>query len=373
MKKLEHGVNMGVIIKVRPEDFLAGAESSVIYRSVNPSGDWEVYNPTNEWQRRKDSNTLGYDTNSCITFSALNSVEMQITRLLEMGELTTVHRAQMQELGYFDENGKLNFSEWFSAIVNGTSVNGNYLQAPWDSFRKDGILPQIDGKRVNDFKTNEEWLDPAGITPEMRAKAKKFLDIFDVKYEWVTSGQPYQWKAMAKHLQHAPLHVVHPTCGNWNQKTGVVAVCEGVTRCNHATLVIGQDWGKFHKDLDHYDPFVKKLAWDYYIPYAIKGVITVKKPVVETPFTYVYKVNLRYGSAGTPEVHALQRGLQTLKMASGDAYLSKGVYGPFGPVTRRALALFQLDNGIVDPDGMGMNFGPRTRTVMTEKLNAIHT
>lgn len=366
-EKLERGENTGVIIKIRPEDFFAGAESGLVYKEELPSGDWEPWKPTDEWQRRKVGSTLGYDTNSCITFSALNSIEIQIRRMYEQGIIPSSDVTLMRHLGYFDENGLPNFSDWFSSIVDGTTVDGNWLQAPWDSFRKDGILPQRDGREVNDFKTNEAWLDPANITSDMRAKAKMFLEIFDIKYEWVVLGSPYQWEVFDFHVKQAPLHIVHPTCTGWNTKNGIVPICPGVTRCNHATLYLGKT-PDFKKDLDHYDPFVKHLANDYYIPYALKGVVSIKEKQPEVPsFHYTFNVNLKYGMGATAEVHKLQEALQNILGKDGQPYMKPGVFGIYGPITRTAVGKFQTDKDINDPDGQGTNFGPQTR----KALNAI--
>lgn len=373
MDNLEQGQNTGVYIQPRETDFLAGAESAIVFEERLSSGNWEVYKPSDEWQRRKIGNNLGYDTLSCVTFSALNSVEAQIIHLLNEKRIPDGDVKLMQHLGYLDENGKPDFSDWFSAILNGTSENGNYLQAPWDNFRKMGILPQKDGKTVNDFKSQKEWLDPNNITDAMKAKAKMFLEIFDVSYEWVVRGAYPAQAVFDTHIKHAPLHALLPTYNGWNTKDGIVPAREDVRTVNHAVLYIGKG-ADFVKILDHYNPFVKHLENGYYIPYAIKGVITPKKSKPTTPpsWTYVFSKQLTYGDAPSHEVTMLQTALQTLKDGAGKPYMSVGVFGRFGDITRNALGRFQTDNGINDPDGQGTNFGVKTRGAMNAKL-AIHT
>lgn len=367
--RLEHGENTGVIVEPRPTDYLAGGETAVVYEERNPSGDWEAWKPTDEWQRRKVGSKLGYDTLSCVTFSANNSIEIQMKWMIENGVIPQSDLTLLRHLGYLDENGNPNFSDWFSAILNGTTENGNHLQAPWDSYRKDGLLPQKDGKEVNDFTEQDEWLNPANVTENMRAKAKMFNEIFEVKYEWVVLGQQGAWDVMAHHLKHAPLHVATPTCNGWNTKNGIVPICPGITRLNHAHLKLGQTPEQFHKQLDHYDPFVKKLAWPYYMPYALKGVLNLRtKPTPEPPFKYTFNVNLKYGMGETAEVNKLQKALQTL-VKDGVPYMKPGVFGPYGPQTRAAVGKFQTANGINDPDGQGTNFGPQTRKALNAALN----
>lgn len=359
--------NTGVYFKERPEDFKAGSETNVQEEVRLESGDWEAYKPTDEWQRKKVGNNLGYDTLSCVTFSAINSVEMQIELLIEKGEVSEETQARMKELGYFDEDGKVNFNEWFSSILNGTTADGNFLQAPWDSFRKDGLLPQKDGKNVNDFATQSQWLDIRGITEAMREKAKKFNEMFEIKYEWVVYGKAEAWKDFDKHVKHAPLHVLLPTDSNWNKKDGVVPDPK-LSSVNHATLYIGKTKA-FKKNLDHYNPFVKKLANNYYMPYAMKGVVSVKKPQeTPPPFTYTFTKKLTFGDPASEEVHKLQEALQYLKDKNGKPYMAVGTFGRFGEVTRSALGRLQTDNGITDQDTQGTNFGPRTREVVNKLL-----
>ena len=365
---LEQGRNTGVVIDIKPTDFVFGAESAIEFESRLAAADWEKFKSTDEWQRRNVAGKLGYDTNTCVTFSMLNSVEAQVEYLLERGYFTKEQKDLMEELGWFDEKGKVNFNEWFSANLNGTTPDGNNLQAPWDSARKVGLLGQKHGPQVNDFKTIEEWF--AGEpTQAQKDLAKRALELIEIRYEWTLVGTSGLWDVTRKQLEHAPLHIASHTCNGWNTKDGIVPICPGVTRCNHATLYIGQEKRKSHKILDHYTPFVKALAWDYYIPYAVKGVVSVAKPKpVEPPFTYQFHVQLRYGMGATDEVKMLQKALQYLKGVDGKPYMTPGVFGIYGPITKTALGKFQTENGITDPDGQGMNFGPKTRSAMNAKL-----
>jgi len=76
-------------------------------------------------------------------------------------------------------------------------------------------------------------------------------------------------------------------------------------------------------------------------------------------FKYTYNINLAFGARGN-EVRMLQIGLAEV------GYLPKGTNGPYGPLTRGAVAKLQKDNGIV---GDGANFGPKTRKLLTGLLN----
>lgn len=363
MIDLLKGDNSGVEIGVRSTDFFAGSESGVVYVAVNPSGDWTKYRPTDEWQRRYiPPSSLGYDTNSCTDFSCLNSIEAQITRMLEANEIPTETVNKMESLGYF-QDGRVNFNDWYNAITAGTTnATGNTLYATWDAVRKDGLIPQSAGHQVNDFVSAKEWFGTKP-TADQYALGKQFLTIFNVKYEWVTIGQLGMWDLFEYHLKQAPLHVLVPTRDTWNNL--LVKNVGPYTGVNHAIGMYAQEKNVSHSILDHYNPFLKKLAWDYYVPYALKGVVTLKKPeAVPQAFHYTFSANLAYGMGATEEVRNLQKALQYLGL------MTKNLFGQYGPQTAAALGVFQKQHGIVDPDGPGRNFGPKTRAAMNQALLA---
>lgn len=363
MADLEKGQNSGVTIKVRALDFKVGAETGIVYEAR--LDDWRPHKPTDEWQRRRVGGKLGYDTNSCVTFSGNNTLEAQLSYLIEKG-LRKETLDFIDEMGYIDDDGMPNFSDWYGANTNGTTPDGNDLGSFWDGVRHNGLLPERDGFVPNDFKTNAEWLDKSRVTQAMRDKAMRFLDFFEVKYEWVVLEQPGRWDLFAKHVKQAPLHIAVGTGSDWNRKDGEpIQPVDGI-RLNHAIAYWHQDQDLKHGVLDHYDPFAKDLAWPYYIPYAIKGVLYEKAPKPEAPgFDHVFSVNMRSGWPAIPEVRRLQEALQLL------GYMPKGVFGPYGPQTTFAVAKLQAKHKIVDPGGAGVNFGPKTRAAINAEIAAL--
>lgn len=360
MIDLLNGDNSGVVVNTRATDFTATGETGVVYQDLVHDGDWTKYKPTDEWQRRfVPPGTLGYDTNSCTDFSALNSVEAQVQRLVDVGAVDPATKTKMQNLGYFDANGRVNFNDWFNAITAGTTAAvGNTLYGPWDAIKKRGLIPQNAGFQVNDFTTQGGWFG-ANPTAEQYALGLQFLTMFDVKYEWVSQGQLAQWDLFTTHIRQAPLHLLVPTGSTWNNAnvTNPTPTYQGV---NHAISMVKQTQGVSHQILDHYNPFLKSLEWGYYIPYALKGVVTIKQPEPpEVPFKYVFTINLEYGQE-TEEVHQLQRALWRLGL------LTKGVLGPYGPQTKAAVLAFQKGHGIVDD---GTHFGPQTRAALNKALD----
>ena len=361
---MEPGKNTGVLLEIRPTDFRVGGETAIVYEVRLASGDWEKYRPTDEWQRRLMAGILGYDTLSCVTFSALRCVAMQIEFLIETGQAPDAFVLFLKENGYIDENGKVNFNEHFTAVMSGTTTNGNSGVAVWDSIRKDGLLAQSAGPAVNDFTTTEAWLANT-ITQAQKDAAKKILEWLTIQYEWVALGVSGQQANFAKHLKQAPLHYFTPVCPTWN--SGEVSSC-GRYILDHATSGIAILPDLRYTDLDHYVPFIKHLAADYYVPYAIKGLVRINAaPTTAPAFTHTYTVSLTYGMRATAEVRLLQQGLQTAKDSAGKPYMTPGLFGIYGTATRAAVDRFQRDHGIIDPVP-GEHFGPQTRAALTAAL-----
>src|SRR3972149_4039603 len=106
--------NYGVILGTRSTDWLVGA---IQYEERNPSGDWTSCLPPGEWQKDLQTHV---DTMACVSFSALNSIEVQEK---------------------FLTGKQVDYSDRFTATMSGTTSQGNYLWKVADSLRKDGLVP----------------------------------------------------------------------------------------------------------------------------------------------------------------------------------------------------------------------------------------
>lgn len=185
----------GLLFKYSPEDFVTGS-SPLVFSDINPKGDWRPYLPSEERQ----SKDFTFDTMSCTTFSALSICETLINFHIEKGH---IEKDLLKD--YIDDNGKVNFSDRFTAVMSGTTKQGNYFQNVWSSIKKDGLLPEKDLPFGGN--TWEEYHDKSKITSKMKAKALKILDLFDFGYEWV-SFQPNTDLSGA--LKQSPIHGAIP-------------------------------------------------------------------------------------------------------------------------------------------------------------------
>ncbi len=378
--ELKPGMNTGVlIVPPKPTDWMAGGETGIAAAVLEESGQYDTYLPDEESQITFDPVRQPIlDTSACVTFSGLNNVETLINRLRAKGLVPATAEAFLKSEGYVNPaTGKVNFSDRFTAKMSGTTKAGNSLGAVGDSIRKlHGLLPESDwmwpdmsdlqGDANYDARWNRYY---AEIPTALQTKAKRFLDHFDIFYQWVALGTstPEQLKAS---LKQGPFQIAAAICSPWSSNDGMPPILACGCGTGHATLVYGFQPDGAWKDFDHYKSFRKLLAVDYCIPYALQYAVLPKVAKPPEEFSYTFSKKLRYDDPknDAAEVHKLQEALQFLKRADGQPYLKVGVFGPFGPQTKTAFGLFQTDHKITDPDGQGTNFGPQSRAVMNQEL-----
>lgn len=238
----------GFLYKLNPQDYRTGA-SPIQWEEINLLGDWRTSLPLEEKQHN-----LSFDTMSCTTFSALNVIETFINYLMYNDKMTITQLEFLNKNGYI-VNGKVNFSDRFTAIMSGTTEQGNYFPTVMDSVRRDGLLPDKDFEFSG--KTWAEYHDKTKITEAMKVKAKKILEIFDFAYEWVIISATQQ--ELADAFKQAPIQV---------------AVTKETPQ--HAIMLPKMDW-----EFETYIPYLRPRSRS--VAYAIK--IQVKP---KNKMTYKY-------------------------------------------------------------------------------------
>lgn len=363
-----------------PRSWVAGLESGAAVVENNQSADWRPYLPTGEWQTdifSQDGKNYNLDFLDCVSFSA-NQVLQTFGDLAFKNSLWGAETmAWLAQNGYIDSNGHLNFSDRFTAKLSNTTKNGNTLEAVWDSIRANGLVPESRwANPVAEVEANPGayWeIYYKDVPTDVIALGKEFASRFMVAYEWLAfENRPLTDTQYSDALKIAPIQIATAVCPPWNTSDVLNGCGEGAA---HATMLTYVEPGTGIKWIfDHYVPFQKRFADNYDLTYAVRGYFepVTSSPNKETPkFSHVFGVQLTYNGANNnqDELHALQMALQTLKRPNiGSPYMKPGIFGPFGPQTRAALALFQLDYGIKDPGGAGVDFGPQTRAAMNKAL-----
>ena len=179
-------VNHGVLHGWRDTDYIGG---TLPHEVRNPSGDWTPYAPPGEWQKNNYFDTFG-----CVSFSALNSIEMQYKLF------TGTER---------------NFSDRFTVIMSGTIPGqGNWVFKVGDSLRKDGFVDEAEFPAPPEYN-QATYFAPPSI--EVINKAKLILNDWEVKYEYLDSPEP-SMERMLYELKHCPLWITtrtHAMVGTW--------------------------------------------------------------------------------------------------------------------------------------------------------------
>jgi len=232
------------------------------------SGQWDPYLPEKELQ----SNGI-LDVMACVSFSNLNKgVETQLNWMIATGYLKPGEEAYdfLKKNGYI-VNGSVNCSDRFLARMSETSPNGNSMQRVADAMRHYGAVPESVWPWTDDIKTWAQYY--ATVPQKVKDLGLEFLRFFDYAYEFIGEDR----NEIKKHLQHAPLQVGTAICPGWKDGD-IIKACSGPI--SHAHIIYGYVDKSYFKDFDHYLDILgdvkKKLAWDYKLPYIIKGIVTKK-------------------------------------------------------------------------------------------------
>jgi hypothetical protein len=141
----------------KPEDYVFG--SALPFDVLQEDGNWTKYLPPPEWQSVWGEVT--FETSACATYGTLNALEILIARK------------------YGRQADK---SDRFLATVSGTTIQGNSPQRVGETLRKLGV-PLEEEWPASGATSFTEWYQTP--PPSVYEKARKFLDKYNVKHEYV--------------------------------------------------------------------------------------------------------------------------------------------------------------------------------------------
>ncbi len=315
MEQKNHGV---IYVAPKPTDYIFGTVASVpVARNIT---DWVPYLPAIDPQSNKKADFL-----DCVTTSGIHKIEANLNYLLYSKQLSDEALNFFVSEGYIKDN-RFNLSVRFNAKSNGTDITkGQSLVAAANDFRNVGIIPESDWAMTEDMTWDEFY---APIPQVLKDKAKKSLWFLNVQYQFV------EQKNMRASLLSSPVQIASAICAGWADD-GVVQTCSGQP-LQHATMLYGMSPTDIYFIMDHYNPFFKRLAANYELPYNMQYIVSMK-PLM-----------LRKGMKGA-NVLQLQIDLRHMGyVLSTD--------GDFGPKTEATIKDFQKRHGL-SVDGIA---GPMT-------------
>lgn len=346
--------------------FIAGQESGVVYKENNATADYTPYLPADEFQ-----SSLLIDTLACVTFSGANVAEIIFNMMIEKGKIGKENVEWLKSNGYFDEDGKLNFSDRFSAKTNGTSSSGNTMDNFWLGVTKFGLIPEKmwSWDRSSAFTWEKYYEQPSAECLAMGEEFKKrFECVYEVVLWYNNTPNPNQREILKYHLKQSPLHIATIVGANWNRKDGQ-PVMSNVCGWGHATTLYKINDDGTYGDFDHYDPCRKILSSDYCINIVYKGVfnekVTTPAPVPQDALTHQFKTILKYKQT-SPEVKLYQEALKAL------GFFPAIPTGYYGDVTRKWTRKFQYAYSVASASELatvdGKQAGYKTLTKLNELL-----
>lgn len=240
-----------------PRDWRMGGVTGAEKKVLIENGDWTAYLPTPEEQA-----AVYFDSLSCVTFSALNCIEMQ---------------AKFQGIN-------IDGSDRFTSKLSGTNKGGNSLKAVAMSIAElHGIVPEERWPFPRQQRTPIfDWDDfYASIPEEIQKEGLAWLEDWDVQYEWIPVS------VIDDALKFGPVQV---GVNAWPKRRADGLYDDaGVARRNHAVTFFKKSPDARHI-FDHYKgdgTFIKKLVPNYDFKWAMQFNLIRKSdkpmPIVTLP------------------------------------------------------------------------------------------
>lgn len=251
------------VIKYSPKGkdwgFLSGNMDTGIYLE---DGNFKPYRPKGELQRRGDEEKM-----SCVSFSDMNVLESIINYLISLGDKANEEQKEIIKIfNYFGliKDSEANFSDRYVAKMSNTSWRGNSFKQVADAIRKYGLVGEDMWPYVASWNEYYKTVDK-----EVIERGKKLLDFISFNYEFVY--QPNFGEAGKRSPVQSQVYA-------WGVKQNDIYIRTS-NGCNHA---IDRDYeakDKYHGIFDSYEPFDKKVAWDFNMDVGVIWSIRLKKPL----------------------------------------------------------------------------------------------
>lgn len=251
-----------------------------------PSGNWAEY--FGDYQNQK---WAWWDSNSCWALSAINCLEDQLEWLWKNGMFSKETQDFFTKYKYIDADGDFSISERFIEILSGVHDNGNNQMEAWKLLQIYGAIPRYaltyTHARAEQFSNkkdfNADYFDQTDITPEMRSLGQEFLKHVNISRQWIGK----QWKTpprllLENALKQAPLQIGVPVTNGFMWNNAFVKY-DGRKEADHAVELYGIDDKGQYLVFDQYEPHLKVLSADFYIPFVTQGIANPVQPIIVNP------------------------------------------------------------------------------------------
>ena len=136
---------------------------------------WKQYlSRPNKIQFINSSLYNAFDSGYCVTFSALKVLECVFNYLIKEG----LNTEWLEEKGYFNDKGQIDFSPRFTGTMADTTIYGNTQWNVINCVIAYGLIPET--MHPNKANSWAEYADEGKITKEMKALGVEFAKRFDI-------------------------------------------------------------------------------------------------------------------------------------------------------------------------------------------------
>jgi len=259
------------------------------YRPLLENGDSESFFGNYEGQRYGN-----YDTSDCWCFSGAEILETRLEMLEKLGLIPQETIDWAQANGYKDADGDWYISRRWIAILSNVRDQGNYQLNFWGLASVLGVIPnamlpysqQQAYQKVSRNDFNNDYYNGGVITPEMQALGKEFLKRFKIQAENISGGFMKNIDVSLKtYLKEGSLQIGIPVPqdGTWNKQN--IDYPTKRYNADHAVELYKYDPTQKYPFYiyDSYEPHLKQLSSDYYIPIITRVAITPILPTVQAP------------------------------------------------------------------------------------------
>lgn len=258
--------NYGIDLKREEEElthdeWVFGATSPDCIYAV-PLNDREKFLPKGELQN------IGDEKMDCVSRGYHNILETKFTYAIHTDKMKPENVQWLKDNDYIND-GRVEFSDVYTAILSGTTKEGNSMKAPAESARKNGLIPK---SKLPQLKNWDDNYDPKRITAELKDLGQEFLKRWAINYEQVYLND---LEALLKR-----------DCANlagyaWPKpKNGVYPRTKGAF--NHAFMAFLPLTYIFDNYLEGKDDWIKFLASDYaFYEYGYRPFVREEKIPVE--------------------------------------------------------------------------------------------
>ena len=175
--------NFGFINKSKVKDWQQNLGSNEVKEVLFPNGDCSPFIP--KWESQIG---LYGDTMACVTFSALDCIETDLTKT---GENDHITKGILEMLELYDDNGDINCSDRFIAKLSGTTKRGNWFSKVGDAIIHRGLIPERNldfpyKQRTPVFTWDDYYKD---VSQDNLTRGGLFKNFFDIHYTFIPINQ----------------------------------------------------------------------------------------------------------------------------------------------------------------------------------------